>query len=88
LEYFRQFEGEKLRGVDISDWIAWLEKKKGEEKRQYDLGVQAGKEEAMHELKPSTEQLEALKDAKIRLSLEGYGLCPTLQSLIDDLERL
>ena len=26
LEYFRQFKNEELRGVDISDWIAWLEK--------------------------------------------------------------
>lgn len=26
LEYFQQFENEELRGVDISDWIAWLEK--------------------------------------------------------------
>ena len=26
LEYFQQFENEKLRGVDISNWIGWLEK--------------------------------------------------------------
>ena len=26
LEYFQQFENEELRGVNISDWIAWLEK--------------------------------------------------------------
>ena len=26
LEYFRQFDSGELRGVDISDWIAWLEK--------------------------------------------------------------
>lgn len=26
LEYFQQFENEELRGVDISDWIDWLEK--------------------------------------------------------------
>ena len=25
LEYFQQFENEELRGVNISDWIAWLE---------------------------------------------------------------
>lgn len=28
IEYFKQFEGEELRGVDISGWIAWLEKQK------------------------------------------------------------
>ena len=28
LEYFKQFESDGLRGVDIADWIAWLEKKK------------------------------------------------------------
>lgn len=28
LEYFQQFENEELRGVNISDWIAWLEKLK------------------------------------------------------------
>ena len=38
--------------------------------------------------KPSSEQIEALKDAKIRMSLDGYGLCPLLQTLIDDLEKL
>ena len=26
LEYFQQFENEELRGINISDWIAWLEK--------------------------------------------------------------
>ena len=26
LKYFQQFENEELRGVNISDWIAWLEK--------------------------------------------------------------
>ena len=26
IEYFQQFEDENLRGVNISDWIAWLEK--------------------------------------------------------------
>ena len=26
LEYFQQFENEELHGVNISDWIAWLEK--------------------------------------------------------------
>lgn len=31
LEYFQQFENEELRGVNISDWIAWLEKQ-GEQK--------------------------------------------------------
>lgn len=28
LEYFEQFENKELRGVDISDWITWLEKQK------------------------------------------------------------
>lgn len=37
---------------------------------------------------PSKEQIEALKDAKIRMSLEGWGLCPILQSLINELEKL
>lgn len=31
LEYFQQFENEGLRGINISDWIAWLEKQKSEE---------------------------------------------------------
>ena len=30
LEYFEQFENKELRGVDISDWITWLEKQKGQ----------------------------------------------------------
>jgi hypothetical protein len=38
--------------------------------------------------KPSEEQMEALKDAKMRMSLEGWGLCPLLQSLINELESL
>lgn len=38
--------------------------------------------------KPSEEQIRALEDVKMRMSLEGYGLCPLLQSLIDDLESL
>ena len=35
LEYFQQFENEELRGVDISDWIIWLEKQ-GEHLENYD----------------------------------------------------
>ena len=31
LEFFQQFENEGLRGINISDWIAWLEKQKSEE---------------------------------------------------------
>lgn len=31
IEYFNQFENRELRGVDISDWITWLEKQKPEE---------------------------------------------------------
>ena len=31
LEFFQQFDNEELRGVNISDWIAWLEKQ-GEKK--------------------------------------------------------
>lgn len=38
--------------------------------------------------KPSEEQIRALEDVKMRMSLEGYGLCPLLQSLIDDLKSL
>ena len=38
--------------------------------------------------KPSREQIEALKDAKMRMSLDGWGLCPLLQSLINELEKL
>ena len=38
--------------------------------------------------KPSKEQIKALEDAKMRMSLDGYGLCPLLQSLIDDLKSL
>jgi len=32
LEYFQQFENGELHGVNISDWIAWLEKQ-GEQKQ-------------------------------------------------------
>lgn len=38
--------------------------------------------------KPSKEQMNALKDAKMRMSLDGYGLCPLLQTLINDLKSL
>jgi len=38
--------------------------------------------------KPSDEQMEALEDAKMRMSLDGYGLCPLLQTLINDLKKL
>ena len=38
--------------------------------------------------KPSEEQMDVLKDAKMRLALGGYGLCPELQSLINDLNKL
>lgn len=38
--------------------------------------------------KPSARQLMALNGVKMRMSLEGYGLCPDLQSLLDDLEKL
>lgn len=38
--------------------------------------------------KPSEEQMKALEDAKMRMSLEGYGLCPLLQTLINDLKSL
>jgi len=30
LEYFQQFENEELRGINISDWIAWLKKQGGQ----------------------------------------------------------
>ena len=38
--------------------------------------------------KPSEEQMKALEDAKMRMSLDGYGLCPLLQTLINDLKKL
>ena len=38
--------------------------------------------------KPSDEQMRALEDAKMRMSLDGYGLCPLLQTLINDLKKL
>ena len=38
--------------------------------------------------KPSEEQIGALEDAKMRMSLIGYGLCPLLQTLINDLKSL
>ena len=39
--------------------------------------------------KPSKEQMNALDEAKIQMSLIGcYGLCPLLQSLINDLKKL
>ena len=37
LEFFCQFENGKLRGVDISSWIAWLEKQ-GEQKPANKVG--------------------------------------------------
>lgn len=41
LEYFQQFENEELRGVNISDWIYWLEKQ-GESK--FEQCIQEGDE--------------------------------------------
>lgn len=38
--------------------------------------------------KPSDEQMRALEDVKMRMSLDGYGLCPILQTLINDLKNL
>ena len=38
--------------------------------------------------KPSKEQMAALDSARIWLSIDGYGLCPLLQSLLDDLKKL
>ena len=34
LEYFKQFKDGELRGVDINDWIAYLERKKENEKKE------------------------------------------------------
>lgn len=38
--------------------------------------------------KPSDEQMRVLEDVKMRMSLDGYGLCPILQTLINDLKNL
>ena len=45
--------------ADCSDWIAYLEKQKDEAKRQFDLGVQAGREEALYEMEKHKEQKPA-----------------------------
>lgn len=36
LEYFSQFENGELRGVDITDWISWLEKQNSVKAIQWD----------------------------------------------------
>lgn len=51
----------------------------------YKMGFEAGKASSW---KPTEEQIGALEDAKIRMSLIGYGLCPLLQTLINDLKSL
>lgn len=52
------------------------------------LRNRVGKESLQPHWKPTNEQMKALKDAKMRMSLTGYGLCPILQSLITDLQKL
>ena len=50
ISFFKQFDNEELRGVDISDWIAWLEKQKAidvldEEEREFANNVDSYRKE-------------------------------------------
>ena len=59
LEYFQQFENEQLRGVDISDWIFWLEKQgKTFTKKDVDDAYLKGISDAKDELKKQGETMK------------------------------
>ena len=53
----------EANGTNLSDALSYLEKQKDEAKRQFDLGVQAGREETLYEIEKQKERPNDSKDA-------------------------
>ena len=81
LKELREWEVDTPAPIKVKEhydaWIAYLEKQRNEAKRQYDLGVQAGKEEVLYDLEKQEEQKPAEwseEDDMLMDELESYIL--------------
>lgn len=61
-------DGTLINGVTEDEAVAYLEKQKDEAQKQFNLGIQAGKEEAMYEMEKNQKPAEWSEDDKLHLN--------------------
>jgi len=49
-----------INGISVQDILAWLERQKDETQRQFNLGIQAGREEVMYELEKEQKPIRSV----------------------------
>ena len=71
-------------------WISYLEKQKDEVQRQFNLGVQAGREEAMYEMEKEQKPVisdEAIRDGVVHFGITQYQIDNWLKKHINVVEQ-